>query len=275
MNPDEYARMFELEDRYWWFVGRRRLALRLLDHATGGLRSVATRADGAAPSTSFGASGELTSVATGVDGATPSTFLDLGCGTGVVLTELQKRRSSVGVDMSPLALEFCRRRGLTRLVRGDATGMPLIQGSCQAIIALDVFEHIEDDRRAFAESLRSLAPGGILILSVPAFQSLWGPHDIALMHFRRYTRHELRVRLEEAGFEVVRLSYSVFVLFPIVVIVRFFEKRKRGPAKASLAKLPNWMNTFLIGIQSVEAALISRINLPWGSSLIAVVRRPK
>jgi SAM-dependent methyltransferase len=232
--------MFELEDRYWWFVGRRRIALALMDRFRGG--------------------GEQ--------------FLDLGCGTGVVLKELEARGRPVGLDMSPLALAFCQQRGLKRLVRGDATEMPLKTNWSAAIVALDVFEHIDNDRRAFDEAFRTLAPGGILVMSVPAFQFLWGPHDIALMHFRRYTRRELRERLTAAGFELERVSYSVFFLFPVVVVVRFFEKRKKGPAKASLAPLPRWVNGFLIGIQSLEAAMISRFSLPWGSSLIAVARKP-
>lgn len=241
MNPDEYTRMFEMEDRYWWFVGRRRIALALFDR--------------------YRRAGDQ--------------FLDLGCGTGVVLTELESRGRPVGLDMSPLALGFCRRRGLTRLVRGDATAMPLQTDWSTAIIALDVFEHIESDTAAFAEAYRALAPGGILVLSVPAFQSLWGPHDVALMHFRRYTHRELRKRLVAAGFQVERLSYSVFFLFPIVVIVRFFEKRKKGPAKASLVALPGWINGFLIGVQTLEAFLISKFSLPWGSSLLAVARKPE
>jgi SAM-dependent methyltransferase len=241
MNPDEYTRMFELEDRYWWFVGRRRIALALLDR--------------------FGGTGDQ--------------FLDLGCGTGVVLKELEKRGRPVGLDMSPLALAFCQRRGLARLVRGDATQMPLTTDWCTAIVALDVFEHIDNDRRAFDEAFRTLAPGGILVMSVPAFQFLWGPHDVALMHFRRYTRKDLRERLTAAGFQLERVSYSVFWLFPIVVIVRFFEKRKKGPAKASLAPLPKWVNAFLIAVQTLEATMISRFSLPWGSSLIAVARKPE
>lgn len=229
-----------MEDRYWWFVGRRRLALRLFDR--------------------FRPQG--------------NEFLDVGCGTGVVLTELEKRGKPTGLDMSPLALGFCRRRGLTRLLRGDATQMPMRPDWCSAMIALDVFEHIEDDRRAFSQAYQTLEPGGILVLSVPAFQFLWGPHDIALMHFRRYTGRELRSKLVDAGFEIQRLSYSVFLLFPVVVVVRFFEKRRKGPAKASLAALPRWMNALLIGIQGFEGWLMSLFNLPWGSSLIAVARKP-
>lgn len=242
MNPDEYGRMFDLEDHYWWFVGRRNVALRLLRKALRGKQE--------------------------------ARVLDVGCGTGVVLRELEQMSMPVGLDMSPLALGFCKRRGLKRLVRGDGQQLPFASATFDGIIGLDIFEHIPDDRRAFEEAFRILTPGGCLVLSVPAFRALWGPHDIALMHQRRYTRAEMRQRLEAAGFRIERLSYSVFFLFPIVVLVRMIEKRRKGPAKASLAPLPAWMNRSLTGLQHLEAGLLQRVALPWGSSVVAVARKP-
>ncbi|MDR3691672.1 MAG: methyltransferase domain-containing protein [Fimbriimonas sp.] len=240
MNPDEYTKMFELEDHYWWFVGRRRLAIDLLkDHVT----------------------------------VTQPDVLDLGCGTGVVLHELAEWANPIGLDMSTLAMGYCRQRSLRKLIIGDGAKLPVASEQMDAIIGLDIFEHIEDDAAAFAEAYRVLRPGGILVMSVPAFRSLWGPHDIALMHFRRYRTKEVRKRLEEAGFVIKRASYSVFFLFPIIVVWRFFEKRKRGPAKASLVVLPKVMNDTLIALQNLEAAMISRFDLPWGSSVIAVAQR--
>lgn len=240
MNPSEYTKMFELEDHYWWFVGRRHLALKLLRSHTA---------------------------------VAKPDVLDLGCGTGVVLRELSAWATPTGLDMSDLALGFCRQRSLQRLIRGDGSKLPLQDNQFDAIIGLDIFEHIEDDSAAFAEAYRALRPGGILVLSVPAFRSLWGPHDVALMHHRRYRAVEVRRRLEEAGFVVRRSTYSVFFLFPVVVVWRLFEKRKRGPAKASLVAVPKWLNTSLVALQNLEASLISGINLPWGSSVIAVAQR--
>lgn len=231
--------MRRLEDHYWWFVGRRTLALGLLRDA------------------------ELPAGA---------RVLDLGCGTGAVLNEMAKSFDPVGVDMSDQALEYCGERGLGRLVQGRGEALPFSSGSFDAVVALDVFEHIEDDASAFREVIRVLAPEGVLILSVPAFMSLWGPHDVALRHFRRYRSDGLRRRLLDAGF-TPRISYSVFFLFPLVWLIRQFERRRRGEAEASLPAVPEWLNHGLIRLQSAEASLLRRVRLPWGSSLVAVARK--
>lgn len=243
MNPAEYGRMYELEDHYWWFVGRRNVALRLLH------RHVKTAAE-------------------------KPRVLDVGCGTGVVSRDMQPWTQTVSLDMSPLALEFCQKRGLKNLVMGDGEALPIQHAALDGIIGLDIFEHIGDDELAFSEAYRSLRPGGVLVMSVPAFKSLWGPHDVALMHHRRYRRKDLGDKLRAAGFKVERMSYSVFFLFPVVVLVRLFEKRKKGPPKASLAALPKPINQMLIWLQTLEARIIQRMSLPWGSSLVAVARKP-
>jgi hypothetical protein len=118
-----------------------------------------------------------------------------------------------------------------------------------------------------------LKPGGVLVLNVPAFRWLWGPHDVALMHQRRYTKGEVRALLEGAGLTVEKLSYSVFLLFPIVVLLRLLDKFKRGPAKVSLPKVSGASNRFLVKLQDMEARWIAASSLPWGSSVVAVARK--
>lgn len=244
MQDDEYKRMYELESHYWWFVARRRLALRLLK------KSLATTS------------------------RRRPFVLDLGCGTGAVMKELARFATPIGLDMSSLALGFCRSRGLDRLLVGRGENVPLRSDSLDAVVALDVFEHIEDHTAAFQEANRVLKPGGVLVLSVPAFKSLWGPHDVALMHFRRYRRLEVKRQLESAGFRVEKLSYAIFALFPVVATIRFFEKRRKGEAQASLPSLPKWANRGLIGLQGFEGSMISAMALPWGSSVVAVAKKP-
>lgn len=241
MHAEEYARMYELEDHYWWFVARRRLALKLLRNA---IKSARPR------------------------------VLDLGCGTGVISRELSQWADPVSLDMSELALAFSKKRGLHDLVQARGEFLPIRSESVDAILALDIFEHIDDDHAAFREAFRVLKPGGLLVLSVPAFKSLWGPHDIALMHFRRYTRPQMRQRLRDVGFAIKRLSYSVFFLFPAVVLVRIAEKRRKGEAKASLPKVSKGFNRALVKLQDLEAGLIAGASLPWGSSVIAVAQKP-
>lgn len=243
MDHAEYQRMFEREDRYWWFVGRRRLALGLLDRELGPARH-------------------------------GREILDLGCGTGVVLQELQASGAhATGLDFSSEALEFCKQRSLENLVLGDAQALPFGDRSFDAILGLDVFEHLESDVQAFREAHRTLKPEGILILSVPAFKWLWGPHDVALHHFRRYTRAEAVRKLEDAGFEIVQASYAVFWLFGIVLFTRFFEKFRRGPARAVLPRVPKWANDLLIRLQTAEGSAIVRgMRWPVGSSVVVIAR---
>jgi SAM-dependent methyltransferase len=148
----------------------------------------------------------------------------------------------------------------------------------QAVVGLDIFEHVDQDREAIAEAYRVLKPGGILVLSVPAFRALWGPHDVALHHHRRYTQDEMELILRDRGFEIVQISYAVFWLFPLVVLSRIVEKFKRGPARASLPRVSDWMNRTLIALLAWEGKMLWSGKLkryPWGSSVVAVARKPR
>ena len=240
MNLDEYGQMYEREDHYWWFIARRQLALQLM-------------AAHPAP-----------------EGIT----LDVGCGTGAMLAELTRRGPAMGVDVSPEALKLCGRRGLTNALEGDAQALPLADDSVARVVTLDTLEHVPDDLAAAAEIFRVLKPGGVLIINVPAFRWLWGPHDVALHHHRRYKRCELVARLHEAGFSVERSSYSVFFLFGFVMLVRFVDRFRKSEAKVRLPEVGPTLNKLLISLMRFEGWLLARCPLPVGSSVVAVARKP-
>lgn len=239
MQTEEYAKMREAEDQYWWFVSRRRLALAMLEQYS----------------------------------SSKERIIDVGSGTGAVLTELQRQGWAGGVDFSPLAMQFCRERGLPNLMVGNAEKLPLQSEVLDVVVSLDTLEHVPDDEAAVSEIARSLKPGGVLILNVPAYKWLWGPHDVALMHQRRYTRRQVKELLTRHGLKLEKISYSVFLLFPVVILMRTLDKFRWGPAKVSLPKVSGGFNAFLVRLQDMEARWIMKGSLPWGSSVVAVARK--
>lgn len=226
--------MFDREDHYWWFVARRELALKLLGRGKG-------------------------------------KSLDVGCGTGALLAALGPE--ALGIDFSPEALRFCLRRGLKKVALGDAQRLPLVDQCVSRVVTLDTLEHVSDDRAAISEIYRALKPEGLLVLNVPAFKWLWGPHDVALHHHRRYTRTEVRLLLQDAGFKVELLSYSVFFLFPVVVGVRLLDRIFRREAKVRLPEVGSFLNHLLICLMRLEGKLLQWVPLPVGSSVVAVARK--
>lgn len=233
--------MYELEDRYWWFVARRELAIQFLEQY-------------AQPN---------------------SLLLDVGCGTGKGQETFGQFGTACGVDFSNEGLEFCSSRGLTRIARADAQQLPIQSESFDVIVTLDTVEHIPDDGAALKEISRVLKPGGIVLINVPAYQWLWGPHDVALMHQRRYSRTMLRKIIHDADLEIERLSYHICLLFPFVVLSRVIGKFKRGEPEAKLPPIPGFLASVFSWVQKLEALLIRKFDLPWGSSVVAVARKKR
>lgn len=240
MLRGEYERMYRLEERYWWFRARRELVHALLrKHAPAAKRVV-----------------------------------DIGCGTGITLASLDD--AGVGVDASPEALAFSRKRGLHKLAAGSGDKLPLKDRSADVFLSLDVFEHMAHDEDAMSECLRILRPGGVGVISVPALMLLWSEHDVALMHHRRYSAAELREKLERAGFRVVRLTYAVSLLFPGVVAARLLGRlRRKREVRATLPELPAPFNALLLALMRLENRILKRASLPAGVSLVCVVEKPR
>ncbi len=248
MNAAEYERMFRLEDSYWWFVARHRLIEALI------------RARYGSPDPH----------------ARPLVILDVGCGTGAMSVRLASWGHVVSADFSPLALEFSRRRGLTNLVGADAMRLPFAPDCFDLIVAMDMLEHLSDDCRAMCEFQRVLKPGGRLFATVPAYPHLWSEHDLALMHYRRYRRTELRDRLLQSNFLLEKLSHTMALLYPIVAMQRRMNASQppHVPPQAAMPLFPPPVNAALTGIVTAENSLAQRLDFPFGITIVTVARKP-
>jgi SAM-dependent methyltransferase len=242
VKRDFYAEYFELEDRHWWFVGRRRIFLSFLNS------HLPPRPDGA------------------------RRILDVGCGTGTMIGHLRRYGEVSGVDPSPEAVSFCRERGIEGVSRLDGLPLPFDDGRFDLVTAFDVIEHIDDDTATLRDLRRVLRPDGRLLVSVPAFRFLWGPQDEISEHKRRYTAGELAGRLRAADFSVLRLTYFNTLLFPPIAAIRLLRPYQPGSADLRsdfTMTRSRWQNRLLGGAFGLEAGLVRRTRLPFGVSILA------
>lgn len=251
--------MHALERRYWWFQGRRRVLLTMIDLI---LRRRRESLNG------NGASGR------------PPTILDIGCGTGMFLEDLQRFGFAAGLDFSPVALQYCREHNLDNLGRADVRHLPIRGSSIDLITAIDLVEHIEDDAGLLGELHRVLRPGGYALISVPAHKYLWSPHDVALHHFRRYEKREFRRLVENAGLRPLRYSYSMATAYLPALLFRSVKRRLTeigpgSPATTDEFHIPRPLNAALRACVYAEAALLRRANLPFGLSLLCIAQKPR
>jgi SAM-dependent methyltransferase len=155
--------------------------------------------------------------------------------------------------------------------------LPFEDNTFDLVTALDVVEHIEDDRGALRELYRVIRPGGMLMISVPAYKFLWGAQDEISHHKRRYTTPEIRERMIEAGFKVRRLSYFNTFLFPAIAGIRVLRPYKPGSADLksdfTMTK-PGPANTLLGTVFALEAPVVERTNLPFGVSILCLANKP-
>ncbi|MGH3369508.1 MAG: class I SAM-dependent DNA methyltransferase, partial [Nocardioidaceae bacterium] len=198
--------------------------------------------------------------------------LDVGCGAGAMVAHASRSRSAVGVDLSVEALDHARSRGLTRLVRSEAGTLPFASGSFGAALALDVIEHHAAPEEILGEIRRVLGPDGLLVVTVPAFQWMWSYADHVLGHYRRYTRPHLVAELEQAGFDVARVTYVHSWLLPAAWIFRKVRGRVGSADTADDFELPGPLNRVLLGLSGLELRLLTARDLPFGLSVLGLAR---
>lgn len=203
-------------------------------------------------------------------------ILDCGCGTGHNLQLLRQYGRAVGIDITWSGLAYARERGERQVARASAARLPFASAQFDLVTSFDVLYALDDDteKAALDEMFRVLRPGGHLIVNVAALKALVGNHSILDREVRRYDRQDLLERLDRAGFDVTRMTYTNFTTLPIVAGVRLAQRfigLKESDREIAVPPAP--VNTLLAGALALEAAALRVVNMPLGSSLLALARK--
>lgn len=233
------------ERDHFWFRGFRRFVAPLLERAAGGRRDLVT--------------------------------LDCGCGTGHNLRMLARYGRAVGIDITYSGLTHAAASGELKVAQASATNLPFEDQTFDLVTSFDVIYALPDalERQAIAEMWRVLKPGGHLVLNVAALPMLRGNHSVLGGEVRRYTRATLRAALERGGFRIVRLTYTNAVILPLVAGVRFAQRLFGHQASAAEISVPPApVNRALSGLLALESLALRSVNMPIGSSVLCLARKP-
>ncbi len=200
---------------------------------------------------------------------------ELGCGTGGNLAAVAEKHDVVGVECSPQALAYARETLGDRVRFGQLPyEIDLPPASFDVVLLTDVLEHIEEDAASAQIALSLLRSGGVVVATVPAYQWLYSPRDAHHHHFRRYGKPRFADLWKNAGARTVLLSHYNALLFPPAAAVRLASKFvPRCGKTGDLSIPPRWINDLLAQVMRSEANVLGRIPIPFGLSLIAVVRK--
>ena len=242
MERAVFDRMAELDQDHWWFLARRRILKTLIERV--------------------------------VRPQTSARILEVGCGTGHNLAMLKSFGTLEASELDQCARALAQKRLPGEVKEAKLPDLSMFERNGYDLVALlDVLEHVPDDLGSLRAIHRRLKPGGALLMTVPANPWMWSAHDKAHHHFRRYTRKQLEELFLRSGLEIELLSYFNSLLFPLVAAARLVGKILARDSADD--KLPNaFVNRLLDKIFGLEASLIGRIPMPFGVSLVAVLRRP-
>jgi SAM-dependent methyltransferase len=195
-------------------------------------------------------------LARAVEGVRAPLILDCGCGTGHNLAMLRRYGRACGIDITWTGLAHAHLLGERAVARASATSLPFPTGQFDLLTSFDVLYALEDDseREAIREMYRVLRPGGQVLINVAALKILTGNHSVLGGEVRRYSRQELREHLERAGFEIRRITYTNFLLLPLVLFIRFAQRvagARESDIEITVPGQP--INTILAGVLAIEA----------------------
>ena len=244
MQQHTYAIMDRVEDKHWWFVGRRAILESFM-------RGIVDKLGNA-----------------GIN----LRILDIGCGTGANLEMLSQFGNAEGVDVSDDALEFCRQKGLT-VQRGLAETLPYEDGSFDVTTALDVIEHLDDDIAGLKEMYRVTKCGGYSLIFVPAFMWLWGVQDDVSNHRIRYNKQQIVERLKQARFSIERATYANWTFFAPILAGRTLMKLTGIKPESENNVNLSALNGVFGKLFSAERFWLKNFNFPFGVSIVVVAKK--
>lgn len=244
MQQHTYEIMNRVENKHWWFVGRRAILEEFLRQIIQNPKSKVQS----------------------------PKILDVGCGTGANLEMLQNFGEAEGVDVSNDALEFCRAKGL-KAHKGLAEKLPFADESFDLVTALDVVEHLDDDVAGLQEMRRVLKKGGRALIFVPAFMWLWGVQDDISNHRIRYTKRQIVERLEKAGFEIERATYANITFFAPILAGRTLMKVTGIKPESENNVNVSALNGLFGKIFSAESLWLRNFDFPFGVSIVIVAKK--
>lgn len=208
-----------------------------------------------------------------------SLALDVGSADAPSSRWLDEVSKKVAMDLDPRGLDI-----EAGDVVGSITRIPFNDGHFDVVGAFDVVEHVADELQALDEVFRSLKPGGLFLMAVPAYEWAWTSHDEVNRHFRRYTKKRAVRALKRSGFEIVRTTYGFAGVFPFFAVERLARQLKDRKGQQveldqnDLPELPNlakWQERLLYFASRIDKKLIGTRDLPFGSSLFVVARKPE
>ena len=201
------------------------------------------------------------------------TLIDIGCGTGKNMETLQQFGQAWGLDSSTKAIKYCKKRGLSNVILGNAEDTKLAGNKFDLVTLLDVLEHVDDDK-LLKEMSRILKKNGYLLITVPALEWMWSQWDVVLHHKRRYTKKSLISILQKNKFEIITISYMYLFLILPALVVRMMKKIHNKKEYGSDFSLSNpFLNKILSTFAAIERYFIKRGLIPVGLSLIVLAQK--
>src|SRR3989344_2055397 len=246
MEAKEYRLMYSTEECHWYFKGKRKIIFPQMEELLGNSKNL--------------------------------KILDIGCGTGIIMREMQKYGTVFGIDIEMLALQLCKKRGLLNLSKSSAVNAPFKDASFDIVTIFDILYHkaIKNDKDVLAEAFRILKQNGTLVITDTADIGVKSRHDLATHTRERYTAKKMINRLEASGLKVTKITHYNSILLPFIYIMRRVDNaiNKGKPPASDIKKTNKMLNSILYFPFIIESFIIKFFDIPFGVSIFCIAKKP-